>query len=270
MSIIERALEKALAERQNRHAEVDDPHEVITSHAIDANKLDPRLVSFSAPQSVVAEQYKSLRTKLLHAKTARGFTTFLISSPLPVEGKTLTAANLAITVAQGFEQSVLLIDADLRTHGISQVFGIRADVGLSQYLQGTADLSEVLLRLSEIDRLTILPAGSQPANPAELLGSEKMAMLLRDLKHRYADGIVLIDTPPVLPLTDANLLAPQVDGAIFVVRAGKTLKESAARALSQFKNTEVLGVVLNDVDHLSTSHYDNYYYYAYQYPTKSR
>jgi protein-tyrosine kinase len=213
-----------------------------------SRKSDPHLVVLSDPKSMIAEQYRNLRTRILHAKATRGFTTFLISSALPAEGKTLTAVNLAIAIAQGLEQTVLLVDADLRHLGVTHLLGLETEAGLSEYLQGTTDLAACFVRLT--DRLTILPAGSQPANPTELLGSEKMATLLREVKHRDGECIVLIDTLPVFPTTDASLLAPEVDGVIFVIQAGRTPRDTARRALAQLSSAEVLGLVINDVNPL--------------------
>jgi exopolysaccharide/PEP-CTERM locus tyrosine autokinase len=265
MNIIEQALAKASAERQ-RHQTKEEKLPApgpsgITSVDLETKKLDARLVAYRDQKSAIAEQYRSLRTKILQIKATRALNSLLIASATPAEGKSLTAVNLALTIAQGEEQTVLLIDADLRNGGVSGLLGIRTKRGLSEYLQGTEDLESCLVRLTKIDRLTILPAGSRPSNPAELLGSNKMAMLLRQVKHRDKNGIVLIDAPPVIPLTDASILAPSVDGVIFIIRAGRVRKDTVTRALSQFGNVEVLGVVINDVDSLGAGDYGDYYHY---------
>jgi capsular exopolysaccharide synthesis family protein len=205
--------------------------------------LNPLLVAALAPKSLAAEQYRSLRTRLAHSDGAGGLRTILITSPQKGEGKSVTAANLALTMAQEFQRRVVLVEADLRKPSLQHLFGLPPGPGLSEYLAGAAELKDAMRFLPDHD-LTLLPAGGAPINPAELLGSTPMRRLLDHLRTRF--DRVILDTPPVLPLADVAILAPQVDGSLMVVRAGFTPKPAIENALRAFDASRLLGVVLNE------------------------
>jgi capsular exopolysaccharide synthesis family protein len=205
--------------------------------------LNPLLVAALAPKSLAAEQYRSLRTRLAHAEGAGGLRTVLITSPQKGEGKSVTAANLALTMAQELQRRVVLVEADLRKPSLQHLFGIPPGPGLSDYLSGAVELKEALKSVPE-HNLTLLPAGTTPINPAELLGSTAMRRLLDHLRTRFDRAI--LDTPPVLPLADVAILAPLVDGCLMVVRAGFTPKPAIENALRAFDSSRLLGVVLNE------------------------
>jgi capsular exopolysaccharide synthesis family protein len=206
-------------------------------------RLNPLLVAGLAPQSLAAEQYRQLRTRLSLAEGANSIRTVLITSPQKGEGKSLTSANLALTMAQELQRRVVLIEADLRKPSLQQLFGFPPGPGLSEYLVGAADLQQAM-RLLPDHHLTVIPAGSTPANPAELLGSTAMRRLLDQVRTTF--DRVILDTPPVLPLADVAILAPMVDGALMVVRAGYTPKPAIENALRAFDSSRLLGVVLNE------------------------
>jgi capsular exopolysaccharide synthesis family protein len=206
-------------------------------------RLSPLLVAGLAPQSLAAEQYRQLRTRLSLAEGANAIRTVLITSPQKGEGKSVTSANLALTMAQELQRRVVLIEADLRKPSLQQLFGFSAGPGLSDYLSGAADLQQAMRVLPD-QHLTVIPAGSTPANPAELLGSTAMRRLLDQLRTQF--DRVILDTPPVLPLADVAILAPMVDGALMVVRAGYTPKPAIENALRAFDSSRLLGVVLNE------------------------
>jgi capsular exopolysaccharide synthesis family protein len=206
-------------------------------------RLNPLLVAGLAPQSLAAEQYRQLRTRLSLAEGASSIRTVLITSPQKGEGKSLTSANLALTMAQELQRRVVLIEADLRKPSLQQLFGLPAGPGLSDYLAGATDLQQAMRFLPD-HHLTVIPAGSTPANPAELLGSTAMRRLLDQLRTTF--DRVILDTPPVLPLADVAILAPMVDGALMVVRAGYTPKPAIENALRAFDSSRLLGVVLNE------------------------
>ncbi len=206
-------------------------------------RLNPLLVAGLAPQSLAAEQYRQLRTRLSLAEGANAIRTVLITSPQKGEGKSLTSANLALTMAQELQRRVVLIEADLRKPSLQQLFGLQSGPGLSEYLSGAVDLQQAMRVLPD-HHLTVIPAGATPANPAELLGSTAMRRLLDQLRTTF--DRVILDTPPVLPLADVAILAPMVDGALMVVRAGYTPKPAIENALRAFDSSRLLGVVLNE------------------------
>ncbi len=223
--------------------------------------LDAHLVVALSPQSLAAEQYRSLRTRLRRAENGRTVRVILVTSPAKGDGKSLTAANLALTMAQEFQQRVLLIDGDLRRPTVHHLFGVSTGPGLSDVLMGTADINEALVALPE-HHLTVLQAGTPPGRPAELLGSAAMRRLLDGLRTRF--DRILIDMPPVAPLADTQIVAPMADGVLMIVRAGVTPKPAIERALSGLDMSKVLGLVLNETGgHEADRHtYEGYGYIA--------
>jgi capsular exopolysaccharide synthesis family protein len=214
--------------------------DVIQSYTV---RLNPLLVAGLAPKSLAAEQYRQLRTRLSHAEGASNLRTVLITSPQKGEGKSVTAGNLALTMAQELQRRVIIVEADLRKPSLQHLFGLPPGPGLAEYLAGAAELKDVMRFLPD-HNLTVIHAGAAPTNPAELLGSTAMRRLLDQLRTRY--DRVLLDTPPVLPLADVAILAPLVDGTLMVVRAGVTPKPAIENALRAFDSSRLLGVVLNE------------------------
>lgn len=206
-------------------------------------RLNPLLVAGLAPKSLAAEQYRQLRTRLAHAENAHALRTVLITSPQKGEGKSITAANLALTMAQELQRRVIIVEADLRKPSVQHLFGLPAGPGLAEYLSGAADLKDVM-KFLPAHNLTVITAGMTPTNPAELLGSTAMRRLLDQLRTRF--DRVILDTPPVLPLADVAVLAPMVDGALLVVRAGVTPKPAIENALRGFDSSRLIGIVLNE------------------------
>jgi capsular exopolysaccharide synthesis family protein len=184
----------------------------------------------------------------------------MVTSALPQEGKTTTSINVAVVLAQKGVR-VLLIDADLRRPSIHKTLGMGPRSGLSNVLTGSTTLEQSITRTAILPNLFVLPAGTPPPNPAELLASANMRDVLTQLREQY-DHIV-VDTPPSLSVTDAVVLSPRADAVILVIRSGQTMKQSLRRArdlLAQV-SAKVVGVLLNAVD-LSSPDY--YYYYEYQ------
>jgi capsular exopolysaccharide synthesis family protein len=238
---------------------ISDPASTVTPPG--TGRLDPLLVAALAPTSLAAEQYRSLRTRLKRAESGRALRAIAVTSPAKGDGKSLTAANLALTMAEEFQQRVLLVDADLRRPSVHQLFGLAKGPGLADVLMNGADLEHALVTLPE-HYLTILPAGVPPAHPAELLGSATMRRVLDALRSRF--DRILIDVPPVAPLADLHVLAPMVDGLLMIVRAGVTQKPAIERALSGLDPSKVLGLVLNETgaDGGETYNYEGYGYLA--------
>jgi len=206
-------------------------------------RLNPVLIAGLSPQSLAAEQYRALRTRLAHAEGASALRTVLITSPQKGEGKSVTSANLALTMAQELQRRVVIVEADLRKPSLGHLFNLPAGPGLAEYLVGAAELKDVMKFLPD-HHLTVIPAGTPPANPSELLGSTAMRRMLDQLRTRF--DRVILDTPPVLPLADVAVLAPLVDGALLVVRAGYTPKPAIETALRAFDSSRLLGIVLNE------------------------
>lgn len=224
-------------------------------------RLHEQLVAALAPASLAAEQYRSLRTRIKRAENGRSVRTIVITSPAKGDGKSLTAANLALTMAQEFQQRVLLVDADLRRPTVHQLFGVNEGPGLADVLMGIAEIDHALVDIPE-HHLTVLPAGVPPGHPAELLGSAAMRRMLDTLRTRY--DRILIDMPPVAPLADLHVMAPLADGILMIVRAGVTPKPAIEQALAGLDMTKVLGLVLNDSgDHRPDKYaYEGYGYIA--------
>jgi capsular exopolysaccharide synthesis family protein len=223
--------------------------------------LDPRLVAALAMHSLVAEQYRSLRTRIKAVENGRAVRAIVVTSPAKGDGKSLTAANLALTMAQEFQQRVLLLDADLRRPTQHRLFGVPDGPGLSDVLMGAADLNDALLSIPD-HHLTVMPSGAPPNHPAELLGSATMRRVLDTLRTRF--DRILIDMPPVAPLADLQIVAPLVDGVLMIVRAGITPKPAIERALAGLDISKVLGLVLNESGGPATESgaYEGYGYIA--------
>jgi|HubBroStandDraft_2_1064218.scaffolds.fasta_scaffold00518_9 succinoglycan biosynthesis transport protein ExoP len=228
--------------------------------ALASSKEAVELVTQSRPRSQMAESYRALRTSLLLTFAGGPPTVILITSALPEEGKTTTSVNSAIVLAQKGTR-VLLIDADLRRPSIHKTLGMGPKIGLSNVLTGAVTLQQAIIPSTILPELFILPAGTPPPNPAELLASAKMKSVLAELRKQY-DHIV-IDSPPTLSVTDAVVMSTDADAVVLVIRSGHTTKPALRRArdiLLQV-NARVCGVLVNAVDLNSP---DYYYHYEYQ------
>jgi len=212
------------------------------------------------PQSQMAESYRALRTSLLLSNLGAPPKVILVTSARPQEGKTTTSINTAIVLAQKGVR-VLLVDGDLRRPSVHKALGMAPRSGLSNVLTGSATIQQTITTSPVLPNLFILPAGTPPPNPAELLASSNMRDLIMELRQQF-DHIV-IDTPPTLSVTDAVVLAPRADASILVIRSGQTTKQALRRArdILMQVNAHVAGVLLNAVDLTSP---DYYYYYEYQ------
>src|SRR5712692_3415109 len=227
------------------------------------------LVSHSLPQSQISEAFRALRTSLLLSQAEHPPQVILVTSALPREGKTTAAVNLAVTLAQLGDRT-LLLDADMRKPGISRALNLSDGnyAGLSSYLAGVSSLELVTIPHSEIANLAAIPTGPIPPNPADLLSSRRLSEAISSLRKEYR--FIVIDSPPVIAATDAVILSVLADGVLLVVRSGETPKAAFthARDLLASVKSRVLGVVLNAVDSNSTDYYYSYRYYPYRYEEK--
>ena len=227
---------------------------------IATSKEAVELVTQVRPQSQMAESYRALRTSLLLSNLGSPPKVIIVTSALPQEGKTTTSINTAVVLAQKGVR-VLLIDADMRRPSIHKTLGMGPHSGLSNVLTGSTSLEKAITGSTILPNLSILPAGTPPPNPAELLASSNMRDVLLQLQNQF-DHIV-IDTPPSLSVTDSVVLSPRADAVVLVIRSGQTTKQALRRSrdILMQVNAKVVGVLLNAVD-LSSPDY--YYYYEYQ------
>jgi len=208
-------------------------------------RLDPLLVTAGSPDAPASEQYRALRMRLNHNDQGSPANVILVTSPGRREGKTLTAANLALTMAQDFQRRVCVVDADLRHSRLHKMFGLSDGPGLSEILTGRASLADALTLLED-QQVTVLHAGRPAGHPAELLGGLTMRNTIDALRSQF--DRVIIDAPAVLPLADLGILAPLVDRVVLVVRAGQTTKPAIADAVASIGRERLLGIVLNDAN----------------------
>lgn len=223
------------------------------SHILETNSpqqmnlnLSPDLVLIHKPHSVEAEQFRNLKNNILFPEKGIPPRTIMIASASPGEGKSFVAANLAVSIAQSIDEFVLLMDCDLRSPSQDSLFGLGEVEGLSDYLSHGKPLGSLLLN-TFLDKLKILPAGHIPVNPSELLSSEQMRRLLQEVKLRYSDRFIILDTPPPYVTSETSALARQVDGIVLVIRQRKTNKQDILDLMDIYGREKILGVVYNDV-----------------------
>jgi protein-tyrosine kinase len=256
MSHIEKALEKAKKERASIEVKekVKDEVKDITYEkpvyqytrvmSVDENVLLENKILNQSNNSVVTDRYNLLRTQILEKTRDSGMNSILVTSVTKGEGKTLTAINLAISIARELNQTVLLVDADLRAPSLHKLLDLNTDKGLSDYLLHDIPISDLLIN-PEIEKLVILPGGISINNSAEILGSTKMETLVQEMKQRYKDRYVIFDSPPLLSSPDPIVFSSYVDGIVLVVEAGKTTTQQIIEAMNLLKGKNVLGTVLN-------------------------
>lgn len=256
MERIKQALARAREERARTagtetpaRSAVQNPQAILytqtRSEQASANQLREQRVISAFETGTFTDAYKILSTQVLQKLQANNWNTLAITSPNTGEGKTLTAVNLAISLAKELTCTVLLVDADLRNPGIHDYFGLTPQYGLGDYLTGDVPLSDLLVNPAGINRLVVLPGGKPLTNSTEMLNSPKMMRLVDELKTRYTSRIVLFDVAPLLASADTLAFAPYVDAALLVIEAGKTSADDAKRATELLQNTQLIGTVLN-------------------------
>ena len=229
-----------------RFIQEDENNSFEAEHPLPPN-INEALVTILKPHSAASEQVRLLKTNLLFPEKGEPPRTIMVTSASPRDGKSFVSANLAVSIAQSIDEFVLLMDCDLRHPTIHRLFGFESpQKGLSEYLSSVMPLSSVLKK-TFINKLTILPGGRIPSNPSELLSSEQMKRLLHEVKLRYTDRYILIDTPPPYITSETNAIARYVDGIIIVVRHGKTRKKEVQDIIDIYGRDKILGVVQNFV-----------------------
>jgi len=223
----------------------------------------PMIFTYNDPRSPIAEEFRKIKTSIVNmVRQGEGKKSLMITSSLSGEGKSLTAINLAITLAQEYDHTVLLIDADLRKPSIHKYFHLSPKAGLADCLCDGTDLSSVMIRTS-IGKLSFVPAGREVENPAELLGAQRMKALVQEVKNRYPDRFIIIDSPPVLPVAETRSLSTYVDGVLFVIRQGAVSRRHIDDALNALHRKKVIGLVYNSIRTESLSGRYHYYYHGY-------
>ncbi|HET6145797.1 MAG TPA: polysaccharide biosynthesis tyrosine autokinase [Candidatus Acidoferrales bacterium] len=239
---------------------------LLNTAVVTSKESRAELISHNMPQSQMSEAFRALRTSLLLSQADHPPQVILMTSALPREGKTTAAVNLAVTLAQ-LGDKTLLVDADLRKPGINRALSLvdGKHAGLSSYLAGVSTLDLITVPHPAISNLDAIPTGPIPPNPADLLSSRRLTELIAELRTRYK--FVVIDSPPIMAATDAVILSVLVDGVLMVVRSGETPKEAFTRTRDLLVGVKahMLGVVLNAVDASSPDYYYSYRYYPYSY-----
>ena len=262
MSRIEKAMERAAQLRQGATAPAEtqlvekplsDP-EIRPFHTPPPTGTAPKitvpdnpfLINFNDPYSPIGEELRKLKAALVQLTTGDTFhNTMLVTSAVPSEGKSLTALNLAISLAQEYDHTVLLIDADFRRPTIHHHLGIELKQGFSDCLLGEAEIGDVIIPTG-IGRLSVITAGREVPNPVELFASQKTETLIAEMKGRYHDRYIIFDTPPVLPFAEARTLAHLVDGILFVVKEKLASQANIKEAIDALKGCRMLGLIYND------------------------
>lgn len=214
-----------------------DPGQLERNRAIAWSKEDPRV-----------EVYRQLRSRLLMQMAKNDWNTLAVTSPTNGAGKTVTSVNLAMSIAQDPNHTVLLVDLDLQKPSVHSAFGVEIEKGLADYLQADEPIEELLFNPS-MEQLVVLPGTAIPGNSSELLTSHKMKQLVRELKHQYRSRIVIFDLPPVLKNDDAFVFAPQVDATLLVVEDGVTTADELKRSQELLSQSNLVGTILNKAEY---------------------
>ncbi len=268
MSRIETALEKASQLRNRKPSADASTRSAVGSDrekpgkAWEEMKIDnPFVVTLREPASPASEEYRKLKSLVIKLANTEGFkNTVAVTSSVSGEGKSITAINLAISLSQEYDRSVLLVDADMRRPSLHRYLDIKGERGLSECLVEGIDIGEALVMIGAEGKLAFLAAGGKKENPVELFSSKKMQELLRDMKRRYADRYIVIDTPPVLPFAEAKIISALADGAILVVKEGAASLQNITDTVEALQDTRLMGIVYNDA---SEENLDGHYHYGY-------
>ncbi|MDD5135889.1 MAG: CpsD/CapB family tyrosine-protein kinase [Candidatus Omnitrophica bacterium] len=260
MGKITEALKKVADERVARIQKKPEVQYVVKR--VENTKIEPHIVAFHDSASPVGEQYKIIRTNLQSMKLKGDYKTFLLTSSVNGEGKTVTSVNLALTMAHDLNgKSILLIDADMRKGKVARYLGLSHKPGLSEILSGEVEADAAFVS-PNIPNLTIIPSGRVPKNPAELLSSKNMTTLLASLRARF--DYIFIDSPPVMPLTDPCILGGMTDGVILVVQAARTQRDMVKTVEHRLQqaHAKLLGFIITNVEY----HLPHYLYrYVHEY-----
>lgn len=251
MGKITSALKKAAEDRVERFDKIAriKEHDQLVVKRMSKSKVDQRVITYFDQKAVITEQYKILRTNVLSINKVKPPKVLAVSSSVHSEGKTLTALNLAMAIAQATHKPrVLLIDADLRRGRVAKYLGVNQPIGLSDILKDEVKPSEALFNI-DVENLTFVASGHTPSNPVELLSSDRMRRFLALMRSKFDH--IIVDTPPVISVTDAGIVGSQTDGVLMVIQAGRTQRGIVKRAteLLHQAHSKVLGHILTNIEY---------------------
>jgi exopolysaccharide/PEP-CTERM locus tyrosine autokinase len=235
------------------------------SRVLEQGSWDERLIKATGVSSSVAESFRTFRTKILHPESGNPIRKVLVTSAVPGEGKSFVCANMAVSFAQGVDHHALMVNCDLRKPSLEKMFGLSNDEGLVNYLRDNAEIGSLITEVG-VNKLSLLPAGPPPVNPAELLGSEMMEQLVEELAGRYDDRVVFFDSPPLQVASETAVLAKYVDGIVLVVRWGASRREYVQSLVEQLGKSNIIGIVFNAY---KSTIVDNKVFGSYEYQKES-
>jgi protein-tyrosine kinase len=263
MERIKQALEKARQERETRqggagplpgahqYAGAEPGQETTMQVSLDEATLRANRIIAAMPPGAFSESYNLLRTRILQTFREHSWSTLAVTSPGDGSGTSLTAINLAISIAREVDYTVLLVDANLQQPWMLDHLGLPHRKGLSDYLVDDAPIADLLFKPGLVDRLVVLPGGRPMKNSSEMLSSPKMAHLVDEMKARYPGRIIIFDLPPLLTYSDTLAFLPRVDAALLVIEDGVTRKEELEQSVDMLGGTNIIGTVLNKADRAS-------------------
>jgi len=265
----EKSLEKAIglskaSDTPGRNA--IDTRDIPCEHAeVESMTMHPnnfRIITYRNPDTPIAEEYRKLKTVLLRMTRDEFRNVLMVTSSVSGEGKSVTSANLAVMLAREYGQTVLLIDGDLRRPSLHEYLGITPRFGLADCLEDRIDPGRAIVKTG-IQKLSFMSAGKKVDNPGELLSSHRMKDFLLEIKHRYQDRYIIIDTAPILLFAETQAISMLADGVLVVVKEGGTTLKAITQMFDVLKGSTVLGIVYNDASAtiLGGRYYDHYYHY---------
>lgn len=251
MGKITDALKKATEQRIEHIEKINRirEHDAFVVRKMEDSDVDPRIITYFDAKSPISEQYKILRTNILSLNKGKPFKTLAVTSSSHSEGKTITSVNLAMAVVQSKStHKVVVVDADLRRGRVAKYLGVKQDTGLAEVLAGTARLDEVMFNI-DVPNLSFIASGAAPQQPVELLDSPKMTDLLSTLRGMF--DLVIVDTPPIISVTDSGILGAMCDGVLMVIQAGRTQRGMIrhAQELLHQAHAKVIGHVLTNIEY---------------------
>lgn len=235
----------------------------------DTGRWDERIRISTDSSSPLAESFRRLRSKIVHPEGDAPLRTILVTSVGPEEGKGFVCANLGVALAQGLEHHALIVDCDLRRPSMAENFGLPNEVGLVDYLRDKVSITH-LIRKTGLAKLSVIPSGRPPQNPAELLDSKAMTQLIDEVKTRYDDRFIIFDSPPNIVASETMILAQKVDGVVLVVRWGRAGRQQVKDLVEMIGKEKIVGIVFNAYEENLIEkyfkkqgyRYDSYYTYS--------
>ncbi len=245
-------------------ASVSVPFETAGVKDMTMHPNNPCIINYRNPDSPITEEYRKLKTVILRMTRKEFRNTVMVTSAISGEGKSVTSANLAVVLAREYGQTVLLVDADLRRPSLQDYLGMAPHVGLADCLEDRIDAGRAIVKTG-IPKLSFMSAGKPVENPSELLSSQIMTEFLLELKHRYRDRYIIIDTAPILLFAETQAMSMLVDGVLVVVKESGVSLKGITQMLDILKGSNVLGMVYNNASAASLdgryhNHYQHYYY----------